>query len=222
METKDYHDYIFKNGKLFGQFEEMYKEATSIPWHQDEQDNWLDIKLTISLLKTKKPYDFILDFGSGLGYFLNILKRTVASESSKMVGFDISKTACDKAKNLFPEYHFYVNDLMKKNIIEKQVNLNEKNKLFCIRGTLWYVYPEIENVVENISNHMKINDPLLVSQNFPPLDSNFVGKEIIPDHKAIINYFSKHFKVERSIWSQDYKSNSNDNWFICLFTKEKD
>ena len=29
-------DYVIKNGKFIGQFEQMYRESSEIPWHQDE------------------------------------------------------------------------------------------------------------------------------------------------------------------------------------------
>jgi hypothetical protein len=36
IKSKKYHDYVFKNGKLIGAFDDMYKNSDEIPWHQDE------------------------------------------------------------------------------------------------------------------------------------------------------------------------------------------
>ncbi len=36
IDSTDYHDYVIKNGKLIGEFEQMYKNSAGIPWHQDE------------------------------------------------------------------------------------------------------------------------------------------------------------------------------------------
>ena len=113
MNSNNYHDYVFKNGKLIAEFEQMYKKSKDVPWHQDDQENWLDILLTIDLLKDKAPYDYILDFGSGLGYFLNILGKNVGKDNSTLIGMDISKTACLKAKKFFQNSEFRVFDLMK-------------------------------------------------------------------------------------------------------------
>ncbi len=95
----------------------------------------------------------------------------------------------------------------------------ESKSLFVIRGTLWYVFPKIENVVENIAAIMNESGLLLIVQNFPPLDSNFVGKDILPNYKAIEARFQRHFEVIRSIWYQDLLRNKNDNWYIGLFKK---
>lgn len=87
-----------------------------------------------------------------------------------------------------------------------------------IRGTLWYVFPKIENVVSNIRKMMSTNSSLLVVQNFPPLDKPFIGKDIIPDHLALISHFSQHFVLDRHIWYEDKSRFANDNWFIGLFS----
>ena len=51
MNSDDYHDFVIKDGKLIGEFDLMYKKSKDIPWHQDKQKDWLDIRLTIELLK---------------------------------------------------------------------------------------------------------------------------------------------------------------------------
>ena len=37
--SKDYHDYVIKNGSFVGKFEEMYQNSSNIPWHQDDTAN---------------------------------------------------------------------------------------------------------------------------------------------------------------------------------------
>ena len=222
MNSNDYHDYVIKDGKLLGEFEQMYKNAKNIPWHQDEQEDWFDIRLTLELLMENAPYDYILDFGAGLGFFLNILGENIGTDNCTLIGMDISETACIKAKGLFENANFMVFDLRDKPLTtnHKPQTTNHNKRLFCIRGTLWYVFPKINNVVHNIANHICKGERLLVSQNFPPLDSLFVGKDIIPDYQALIHHFSPFFSVKRSIWFQDFVSDVNDNWFIGLFERK--
>jgi len=86
-----------------------------------------------------------------------------------------------------------------------------------IRGTLWYVVSKLELVVENIRQLMQNGDQLLVVQNFPPLESNFIGKDLMPDHHSLIVHFSSSFKLERHLWYMDSSKTKNDNWFIDLF-----
>ncbi len=107
----DYHDFVFKEGKLVGRFEDMYREASTIPWHQDEQESWLDVDVTINLLKWQAPFSAIRDYGCGLGYFLEILVRRLGDDDTLACGYDISLTACTQAKTIFPDYTFEKLDL---------------------------------------------------------------------------------------------------------------
>jgi hypothetical protein len=58
---------------------------------------------------------------------------------------------------------------------------------------------------------------LLVVQNFPPLASSFIGKDVLPNHHALMSHFSLAFLPVRHIWYEDSIKSANDNWFIGLF-----
>jgi hypothetical protein len=87
-----------------------------------------------------------------------------------------------------------------------------------ISDTLWYVFPKMAILIENIRNRMVGNDRLLVVQNFPPLQNSFIGKAVLPNHFALIDHFSQHFAIDRHIWFEDSLRVTNDNWFIGFFT----
>lgn len=89
-----------------------------------------------------------------------------------------------------------------------------------IRGTLWYVFPKLTTVIENIANRMCHTDRFLVVQNFPPLHTKFIGKDVLPDHLALLRHFLSHFVADRHMWFEDRMKAANDNWFIGLFLLE--
>lgn len=221
IHSTDYHDFVIKDGKLIGEFEQMYQKTSNVPWHQDLQAEWLDVRLTIELLKDLGPFDEINDFGCGLGYFLNHLGERLGGKNVVLRGFDISKTCCAKAKKLFPGVSFTEVDLMC-SLSPVPVSRNSDNykALFSLRGTLWYVFPKLDSVINNIAGMMSSDDRLIVGQNFPPLDSNFVGKDVLPNPEAIIEKFSKAFTPLKSVWIQDRFSKGNDNWFLAIFSKK--
>lgn len=67
---------------------------------------------------------------------------------------------------------------------------------------------------------VKINsDDYFVSQNFPPLRSNFVGKDIIPEPQKILDLFCNFFKPLKTVWLEDKISDGNDNWFIAIMER---
>src|SRR3989304_2411033 len=109
--SKDYHDYVFRDGKLVGEFEAMYRNSTGIPWHQDEQQNWVDVRLTVEMLKDVGPFDEIHDLGRGLGYYLALMRGHLGAGTCRGYGYDVSATACAKAKSTFPEFDFQPYDL---------------------------------------------------------------------------------------------------------------
>lgn len=53
--SKNYHDYVFRDGELVGEFEAMYRHSEDVPWHQDEQDDWMDVRRTVDLLRIPGP-----------------------------------------------------------------------------------------------------------------------------------------------------------------------
>jgi SAM-dependent methyltransferase len=222
INSDDYHDYVFKDGVFIGKFEEMYKKSKDIPWHQDKQDDWLDIKITVELLKEYGPFDYICDFGCGLGYFLDILYKKIGKKEAKIIGYDISKTCCEKARKLFPNFNFNQLDLMGENkyTLNKELNNKAEKRLFVLRGTLWYIFLNMHNVVKNIANIVTGESLLFICQNFPPLESQFVGKEVIPNPEAIITWFSPYFSPMKTIWLKDYQNDGNVNWFLGIFSRK--
>ncbi len=217
--SNDYHDYVIRDGVLVGKFEEMYKYSSEIPWRQDRQESWIDVRLTTEMIQNEDSFDTIIDYGCGLGHYLDLLCRKLHITSG--YGFDISRTAIERAQNNFPAHKFKCEDLMKNS---KSLKINHNGKaLHVIRGTLWYVFPKIEIVVKNLISCLSEKDVLLVIQNFPRLDSNFVGKEVFPDYHAIAKEFTKdsRLRLNSMIWYEKELENKNDSWFIGSFELKK-
>ncbi len=222
----DYHDYVFRDGKLVGEFEEMYRNSEIVPWHQDEQDSWIDVRLTKEMIRDiGANLDQIHDLGCGTGHYLNLIAAEFLAPQGTSYGYDISETACQMAANTFPESKFAVLNLAEPRG-EGAPTTNSQDwdpslrRLFMIRGTLWYVCAELATVVDNIRAMMTVTDKLLVVQNFPPLETEFIGKEAIPNHKALVDHFSHRFVLDRHIWYEDRFGTTNDNWFIGLFSSK--
>jgi SAM-dependent methyltransferase len=217
FKSKDYHDYVIREGKLIAEFEEMYRNSETIPWHQNEQEKWIDIRLTKEMMSDEVNLERSIDYGCGTGHYLDILVRNLGG---KGIGFDISPTAITLAEKNFSNYFFCVGDLMVQNF-KFDLHTVEGKSLHTIRGTLWYVFPKMSIVIENLIRHMSVNDILLVVQNFPPLNSNFVGKDVIPNPEALTDFLlsNKSLILEKKIWYEQNINNNNDSWFIGKFLK---
>ncbi len=223
IDAADYHDYVIVDGKLVGEFEQMYTKARGIPWGQDKQEDSLNVRLTYEFLTNWGPFDVICDFGAGLGYFLDGLSRRVGTRDVHLVGFDISETATKRGHLLFPRIEFHTLDLTTPlDGPALGAPAVGKRRLFTLRATLWYVFPAIETVVANLAATVLPGELLLLAQNFPPLESSFVGKDVFPEPEAIIDRFGVSFRPLSSLWVHDRASRGNDNWFIALLTRKKD
>lgn len=99
--SRDYHHYVIRDSRLVGEFEAMYRHS-AVPWHQDQQDEWIDVRLTTEMLRDLRPFDEIHDCGSGLGYYLCLMRDRLGTTDCVSFGYDISPTACEQASRLFP------------------------------------------------------------------------------------------------------------------------
>lgn len=99
-----YQDYVIRDGRLIGKFEEMYRNSSEIPWHQDVTANSIFSDLTIAILRRTKIVS-MLDVGSGLGYMTERMRRELPG-LSRVVGLDISETAVLRARQMFKEIEF--------------------------------------------------------------------------------------------------------------------
>ncbi|KKN70074.1 hypothetical protein LCGC14_0435210, partial [marine sediment metagenome] len=135
---KDYHDYVFKNGKFLGKFDEMYKYSKDIPWYQDKAPfNWhnqIGFMIIRDIVREKGKFEKILEMGCGLGY--NIMQ--FKDYGKKLYGCDISQVAIEKAKILHKGIDFFTTDIKNK--------MKGKYNLIIVAEVMWYVLDGLENI----------------------------------------------------------------------------
>lgn len=181
---EDYHDYVFRDGKLIGDFDNMYRYAREVPWNQDTGCHHWDAEVGILMLKEHSPYGSILEIGCGLEYFAAQLKGL---EGSRIDAFDVSQEAIRKARKLHPGIYFYVDVISQKSYRPKK-----QYDLIVIRDVFWYVFKQMETVVRNINESVKAQGFLYICQYFPALNGSFVGKDVIPTPDALLRYFPNY------------------------------
>ena len=93
---KDYQDYVIKDGKFLGNFEEMYEKVED-PWNQSIDKNIeksLSRQAVINFID-RNDIKSLVEFGCGLGNTTNFLH---SQSGIKITGLDISKSAIRKSK----------------------------------------------------------------------------------------------------------------------------
>jgi SAM-dependent methyltransferase len=95
---KDYHDYVIRDGKFIGKFDEMYKECKN-PWNQLDEKNIYSFSRTNSIKILKDlGIKSVVEFGCGLGGFTN---RIYNELQIRVTGVDVSQEAIKKARSLY-------------------------------------------------------------------------------------------------------------------------
>lgn len=196
--SKDYHNYVFKDGKFIGAFEEMYRYSAEIPWHQDETAYKVFSDIDIVILRQHR-YDTVLDVGCGEGYFSERLHESLLNRGGvpMVTGIDISPTAIKKAKNLFNGINFMVLDIRKE-------NLNKQFDLVVCKEIMWYVFSELEQVIQNLKRMTKPDGWLYISQSFPETNE-YVGKEVIKSPNHLMEIFNKQFLINYGCTDWDHE-----------------
>ncbi|BAO31141.1 class I SAM-dependent methyltransferase [Sulfuritalea hydrogenivorans] len=205
--SDDYHDYVFKDGKLLGQFDDMYRHSREVPWHQDKTANQVFVDLDIAILKHFLPelgIRSICDLGCGLGY----VAARLYAELSPLVagldvtGIDVSSEAAARARLLHPQLSFHGIDILRDDISPWQGRFD----LLYVKDVLWYVALDAGQFFDRARELLKPGGAIYMLQSVPDRPS-FVGSDIFPTTFSIAEFLSKDFE---SIYvSSTYEINSN-------------
>jgi len=182
-QSKDYHDYVFKNGSLLGEFDKMYQCSDQIPWHQDKTAFYIHSDICLYLIRLINPSS-ICEVGCGLGIFTN----RIYSETpiKKIAGIDISETAIDQARKNNTKISYAVSDIRN--------SPHGNYEMVVFKEILWYVFQELYLVIQNASDMMTDEGYLLISQSFPDTET-YIGSDVISSPEHLVKIFSEHFTL---------------------------
>jgi SAM-dependent methyltransferase len=218
--SEDYHDYVFRQGRLLGDFDNMYRHAKGVPWDQDTRcDHWYT-EVGAVMLRAQAPYSAILEIGCGLGFFAAKLKQLPAQGRARanilIDAFDVSPEGISKAKRLHQGIGFYVDDITKSTFCPKR-----QYDLVVLKEIFWYVFGHMKTVVRNVSACVKPSGFLYIGQSFPAPDRPFVGKRVIPDPESLLRCFAGYERVYTALLRNN--RHRQEGWILhCLSQKPTD
>jgi len=151
-----YQDYVIADGKLIADWEGLYTNFED-PWHQSRIDHIMDSRRIIALnwcirLRSEYQTNRIIDIGCGLGHLTNSLHK----QNFEIIGIDVSKTAIQKARSLYPSANFLEGTFE---------NLDEllifDADIYIMSEITWYILGELDNFLSNIrQKSMKRKRPI--------------------------------------------------------------
>lgn len=203
--SKDYRDYVIKDGRFIGKFEEMYQNVDD-PWeHGEAKGPQYAIALHLLDRYNVKPKT-ILDIGCGKGAFTHRINKIFPD--AKIYAVDISETAIKKAKQTHgnENIEFGVMD------INKSYNeLNGKYDLIIMSQIMWYVLPQYKDIMAHLrEQNLEKGGKLLTIQTFYPPETQKYGKEIASRpkdmHTMIGMKIIDSIDVHKIDWGEDFDS----------------
>ena len=155
---QNYQDYVIKDGKFIGQFEDMY-QVTDDPWEQSGAKTIQDPRRLMIhewIVKQAESEEIrSVEIGCGYGHFTNRLNV----QGLVSCGTDISQTAIDRAKALYPDCVFACCEFLDFDFYKDQ----QVNHLMMLEIS-WYVLDKIKTFIvacQSYANQMQ--QPLYLS-----------------------------------------------------------
>lgn len=177
-----YQDYVIKDGKLIGKFEEMYQNFDD-PWEQSTRELFCYEKtIGLEIIKNNNLKK-VLELGCGHGHYTNKIKKFAPTS----IGVDISETAINKAKINYPECEFLVSDI---------TNPNLYTNVDCVMmiEITWYVLEKLDEFKKIISKNKGMS--FFHTLNTYPPNVQKYGVEYFTNNEEIMKYFSDVINIE--------------------------
>ncbi len=181
-----------KRLEFVGDFEKLYKTDPD-PWNQSGAEAgpmaqyylWSRSRLLVTVQSHFHtfPTPFRgLEVGCGHGHVLSMLSDLTGP--SKWVGMDVSRTAINAARTLFPKRQFVVGD------IRKPIEGSFSFDVIVLGQLLWYVLDDLSYVIDNCYSALNDGGLLIISQAL--LREQRYGKEVIDGFYGLLDLFLKN------------------------------
>lgn len=173
-----YHDFVFRDGKLVGDFEGMYaaERAKGYDSWKSGDSRHLRNRITNEILADYN-FETVLDIGCGKGTATQYLKR----QNNQVLGIDISQTAIDRAKETFPDIHFEC---------RKASPVAGNYDLISMQAVLAYI-PEWKELIWSASTKTRY---AVVAEYIPP---NPFG--MVRSIQELTEHFAKFFEIKHRV-----------------------
>lgn len=145
-----YQDYVIKDGRFVGKFEEMYQDFSD-PWHQSEISHVKDsARVAVINWAERLSNDIaglrVLELGCGYGHITHQLNE----RGIKSIGIDVSESAITKARVLHPHSQFEVSKFDNWSLL---LDLNAD--IFILADITWYVLPSLTTFLAQLRTYAK-------------------------------------------------------------------
>jgi len=177
-----YQDYVIKDGKLVGEFEEMYQDFDD-PWEQTTREEWASEKAAALNLINKLKARQVIELGCGLGHYTNKIHKLGVN----VLGVDVSKTAIEKARSAHPECDFAVGDILDFSIYKKR-----QPGIIVMAEITWYVLDKLDDFIAFLRSNLPNTYLIHLLTTYPEGVQEY-GKDKFTNLQEIMSYFKMKY-----------------------------
>lgn len=173
-----YQDYVIKDGKLVGEFEQMYRDFDD-PWEQTTREGGAFEKQVAIEIIRRHGYQRVVELGCGFGDFTAKLQQVAKS----VLGIDVSETAIQKAKSRHPELNFTAAD-----ILDFDVYRHFKPDCIVMAEITWYVLEKLDAFKSFLNTEMHGRGIIHLLMTYRE-DEQKYGREYFTNLDGIMKYW---------------------------------
>jgi SAM-dependent methyltransferase len=188
IDSDDYRDYVIRDGRFIGAFEDMYRRIDD-PWNIGDASG-IQYDLVLYLIRRYgicREGGKVLDIGCGKGAFTARLRDILPA--ADILAVDISPTAVRRAEeaHTLPGVTFSVLDILK-----DYRSLPRGYDLAVLSQMVWYILPGLPEVLRHVlGSVLKADGYLLVNQTFYRPGVQSYGKEVVSTVEDLIGIIGK-------------------------------
>ena len=177
-----YQDYVIKDGKFIGEFDEMYKDFDD-PWEQTTREKWASEKAVALNLIRKLNAKKVIELGCGLGHYTNKIHNLGVD----VLGVDISKTAIEKARANYPNCKFVVGDILDFSIYKEY-----RPDVIVMAEITWYILDKLDKFIDFFKFNLPNTYLIHLLTTYPDGVQQY-GKDKFTNLHQIMSYFRMEY-----------------------------
>ena len=203
MAVERYQDYVIKDGKLIGKFEDAYKEFDD-PFGQTRKEVFEPTKALVlnacERIRSETKANRIIELGCGFGD----LAARLHAANFEAHGADISATAIAKAGQRHPGPAFHVNGFMETALYDR-INPD----IFIMSELSWYVLPQLKAFLEYLKENHR-SKYLIHTICLYEKDDQKYGAEYFTTLEGILKYYA----LDYDEWAESKTKHSGHRTFF--------
>ena len=201
---KRYQDYVIRDGRLIGEFEQMYRDFPD-PWHESTSEEFASDKAAglnlLARLKARHGVKRVLEIGCGFGHY----SARIAALGLATVGLDISATAIERARSLHRSVEFLVGKLDDYHVLR-----NQRPDVIVMAEVTWYVLGHLRTFLDFARREFPNTYILHLLNTYPPGVQEY-GVEFFTDLAGIRRFFGMEYLETGEVKFEDGGART---WFL--------